>query len=699
MNPTRSSASSNEAADLMINDLERGKYRKPTPASDAFNQLETMMRDPAINMDKRKKIFIFCHEWAEENEYLERINVIRDQLFGSEKVASPIKQITDDNLYEAVLSAIERGEPENFKRTLKEREGEISNRAIGDAVVKATMSGHLEALELLILDKWHNEIDQAFFDFVVEHVDDKEVIRTLFSNAKEDMTGELLRVLSEKAARENQARVIHCLFSDGRKIKSHVLSRCLHLAAYYKNVEAIRALFLADSEEMVSSSEFNRCVVDLRSRNQYCSNEGWDGVLPTFRELISDGRSNMLGQYNREVWIIETAKSGNLEILEILLRAGGIGASARDSAKTQAHHGFREVIHRMLDSAPVVEDGSYFYVPSNSAAPTGSGMNVSLKDIYRNAREYLSILCEKGIPARIHLIDNPKAIDLGGVSKQFISSLCRVLQSELQLSEGMFPENEEIDLLSKMGKFLSLLHEHNLPRSEKLLTGNILNPKFFTLVKLLIQNEMNHVQEAETLEMVARLLKPEMVYYSDCFDYLLNPTEENKRKYLNVKHFVGIDEEDPVEGSKKAVKKFINSAKAFSEGITEQFKREILANDGEALSLRIQGYAVTSDRLIRAIEIVGDDPELFKKAEWIKEKIAVASPEWLARFVETATGQKGMTDKTKITLKATWRDLDPFEFHSCFNSLDLPITPMEKELFFQALESCITIESEKYNIA
>jgi hypothetical protein len=93
-------------------------------------------------------------------------------------------------------------------------------------------------------------------------------------------------------------------------------------------------------------------------------------------------------------------------------------------------------------------------------------------------------------------------------------------------------------------------------------------------------------------------------------------------------------------------------------------------------------------------------PLLERQVGWLKEKISSSSLEWQKAFVKSITGRSCLEGNVNIIMRPSWRGV--FEFHTCFNSLDLPqLDPNEPEMteedFLQALD--VVIKGEGYNIA
>lgn len=547
-------------------------------------------------------------------------------------------------------------------RELLSDEKPLNELGLGLAVSEAAKNGHLDAIRELLSNG--RVIDRSGVGFAVNgavkngHID---VLRELLSIQRLD-TGQVSSAIGHPI-KDGNINIIRELLSNQREIFPWVLDH----------------YFI----EVVNHPNFSS---DLK--------------ITILSELISNGRTP--DQNSRETGILFAASQGHLGLLEMLLNQGPIRESVRDSARTQAGGECRESIHTMLAAAQVISYSNIEPMMFNEGGEnyaTKNRMDVTLSELAVNPEKYLKMICKEGIPSSIFLTDYPNAVDLGGVKKQFISSLSEALGPRLHLTEEKLPfweQEGEPELMSNVGKFLSLIYKENINRTDKLLTGEIVNPLFFDLVKLATKED---VPEEQILKEVAQLLSPYVPDYAFCFDYILNPTPENGKRYAKVNEevYLGDLDRDPLKGSLEIIQSFLRPAQGFTKGMTESFKEAILSQDSKTLSLSIQGQAVSSELLLGAL-VIKDNGDIFlQKVDWLKEKIHSSDKEWQLHFLKAITGKTSMSPGVEINVKKSWRDGYAFECHTCFNSIDLPSIEMEKEAFLGSLDHAIEIKG--YNIA
>lgn len=565
---------------------------------------------------------------------------------------------------------------------------------------KSISQPHLDEIHENILNSFNTDYRYTYnplsVDILYLFLDKKTISSTNLEAAIRSIVSAIQNSHLPMIACEALITLLFEVSRDESTLSSHIKQEVIMFAASFGKLNVLERFTIPQTDLDL----YARQILSFKNdENEFYTH---DRMAASLCALASAGRK--FSQHVQSEGILFAASGGQLTLLENLLNQGAIHSTVRDSAITQASGDQQEAIRAMLSMARVddsigdnLDDG---FIPSSEDT-----MQINLSDIKAHSGEYLSSICQKGLPHRIYLTDHPQVIDLGGVTKQFIGSLSEALIGRLSLTDEGLPRSDKDNfaLMKQMGTYFSLLYEANKDRTDKLLTGSVFNPLFFALVKLTIANDAAGDPEKQDclLKEGAQLLKPHVPSYAFCFDCILNPSPENKAKYIQMNREFELDlDEDPIKGSEAIIRSFLNPAQAFSEGLTPMLKKAISSTDPKTLSLSIQGEAVSSDSLIRALHVKSGTPcthLLETQLGYIKEKIRSSDQEWQKRFLKAATGKTSVSPEMKIELKNTWREGATFEFHTCFNSLDLPNCDMGKEDFLAALD--IAIELETYNIA
>lgn len=451
------------------------------------------------------------------------------------------------------------------------------------------------------------------------------------------------------------------------------------------NIGAVRFL-LSIGHEMPPSLLGNAVLRAVRT-----------GDEASVRFLLSDGRSissELLGSI-----LIQATSRGRHEIVEFLLQQGPIHSHVRDSAITNAQGPHRDEIREILRHAEVI-------------APVGDGGGeglehepgrhmVCLEDVRQNPLIHLGTLIRTGLPDRIGLFEYPRAVDLGGVFKQFISTLCSGLVDTIPMTTTHFPTClKEIDFahLRMVGMLFGELEKRNAHRMDRFVTGTMFNPQFFELVKLIGTTE-----EPERLETIARRLQTMDPAHNYAAEVVLNPDSlEAKQAYAE--NILGVPYEELEEeersslaaDAEKDVLGYVNAAKAIYDGMGHDLQARLLASDPISFAKQIQGEEASVENLIAALRIRDLHPpeHLMQKREWLIEVIRNSDQAWRKAFVKAVTGNEVLSPGVKIDLNVGWRE--PIEFHTCYNSISVPPVAMSKEDFIELVTHALGAE---YNIA
>ena len=469
------------------------------------------------------------------------------------------------------------------------------------------------------------------------------------------------------AVRAGHLDMVQVLLSNGGTISEWDLS------------QAVRGAVRADRLDMVQFFLGNRRTISER-------NLGWAvrvaveaGRLDIVQFFLGNGRT--ISEWNLDQAVILASSGGHRDIVEILLRSGAIGGHARDSAITQASGALREEIITILRPARI-SSARISSARINLQRQSGDFW-VSIEDLKKNPLLYLNQICEKGLPSCVRFLENPNAVDFGGVTKQFIVTLVAALIEKkcIIVSEDGIPtiqEDSQINVWRNLGKFFSCIDERNVSRRDKYLTGIVFAPKFFKVIR----GRENSITIAQLLYEAADL------------EFFLETVPNTTQKKFTSEDAEGV------------IDQYAKAANAFYEGAFGEFKRKIDAidlidtEDANRLSICIQGQEASGEVVSGSLKISRDvrrSDVLSNKIRWIQSWLKTTEEENVRCFLKAITGRSVISDPLEICIKETWREQNCFEFHTCFNSIDVPRGEMEEEAFIQALKSALS--GEGYNIA
>jgi len=465
------------------------------------------------------------------------------------------------------------------------------------------------------------------------------------------------------AVKANRLDIVEFLLGNGRTISEEDLGWAVSAAVQVGRLYIVE--FLLSNGRTISEEDLRWAVRDAVRADH----------VDILEFLLGNGRR--ISEEHLGGAVIIASSRGHCDIVEILLRRGAIGGHARDSAITQASGALREQIISILRAARISS------ARINLQRQSGDFW-VSIEDLKNNPLLYLNQICEEGLPSCVHFLENPDAVDLGGVTKQFIVTLVAALIEKkcIIVSEHKIPtiqEDSQINVWRNLGKFFSCIYERNVWRTDKYLTGIVFAPEFFKVIR----GRENSITIAQLLYKAADL------------EFFLETVPNTTQK-----KFTSEDAEGVIDQYGKA-------ANAFYEGAFGKFKRKIDAidlidpEDANRLSISIQGQEasgeVVSGMLTISPEAIGSDV-LSNKIRWIQSWLKTTEQENVRCFLKAITGRSVISDSsTIISIKETWRESNCFEFHTCINSIDVLRGEVEEELFIQGLKSALS--GEGYNIA
>jgi hypothetical protein len=575
-------------------------------------------------------------------------------------------EISTDDRGQAVTDAA-RGGHLAVVRELLSGGAEISTDYRGWAVKDAAGGGHLEVVRELLSRE--AQISTDYRGLAVSRAaggGHLEVVRELLSGGAEISTDDRGLAVSG-AAGGGHLDIVRELLSREAQISSDDRGAAVRAAALGGHLAVVRELLSGGAE--ISSLD----------RGMAVRGAAGGGHLAVVRELLS--REAQISSEHRSRIVLGASRRGDAEIVEALLQNGPITAQARDSARTQARGEQRDQIIDLLNQARIQ------YQVEENGAPRGA-LSLTFDDLRQNPANYLQTVFEKGCPHSIYQLDSPQTIDLGGVTKQFLTVLIEALLNKkaLELSDKNLPQivNESQSLvLKQIGRLYALVDERNTDRTDKFLMGPVFNPQFFNLVKFVVGGRFD---EELTVE-VGKVLKevdPALILLVD----VVTDPDNHLASYAEI---MGISEQEALADAKAILNTYSEALKAFVKGLTPQFKDKVLRSDPAILCTAVQGVEISGAEVLGALKFEGD---MGVAADWIREKVEGADIDWLKKFVRVITGREALLPGAKIEIKKGWRDA--FEVHTCFNSLDIPPLDMTKEEFLQGLDAAIA--DERYNV-
>ena len=494
-----------------------------------------------------------------------------------------------------------------------------------------------------------------------------EIVRYLLSEGRTISEESLGKAVVEASSRE-RLEIVRYLLSEGRALSQENLGMAVCVASENGYLEVVRFLLsngrtisenmLGDAVEKASWSYHLEVVQYLLSEGRTISQEQLTRVIDHYENeiRIESGRKIIIlllsngAVINRIRNRLALAASSNddPELLETVLRNGPIYQSTLGSCRTQATAGEnRQRILDLLDSAPVIPDPSR----DGASASIAGGTQLTLGDVKEQPQAFLDRLAADGVPRRVSLLDNLQAIDLGGVTKQYLTTLFGAL-----LEKGLVRVNDEgtpsaeqdrdKEVLQKVGQVFSHLVKRNRTRTDKFLVGELFSERFYKLVHMVAAEKEGLLEAALEGSIYAEM--------DEAADY---------------------------------VEPQIEAAKCFCAGLDEETRALFAAN--ENLQEAFQGQSCTKEALLAAVGFT----DVGEQEAWIREMIEGSDPKWCQRFVFALTGNKTLAPGLRLEVRRGWRPV--FELHTCFNSLDVP-ADMAKEDFIAGVNASLI--GEDYNI-
>jgi hypothetical protein len=423
--------------------------------------------------------------------------------------------------------------------------------------------------------------------------------------------------------------------------------------------------------------------LSVRNQTPYATNFLLSAAPPRFYLNAGLIRSSII--------LALTASSDSANLEYFLTRCGPITEEIRDCAIENARGPYAGLIIDMLRLVPIIEISH----PSQDEE-MGAGVLYVLnwEDIKQNPIKYMELALKTGFQ-RVKLA-NSKAIDLGGVSKQFITTLFEglILSKLLNLdyvhklpllTRPINPDQEKALIL--LSQFISLIEKKNEGRTDKFLIGTIFDPLFFGFLKsnpsLTFQSYLE-IKNSNAPSALVALLK--------------DPNDQTALLQIG-DSFKDVDENiQSVEDWRYSIETACETIKSH---LSDSFRQKLDAlktpSDFRRFSMSLQGVEASAEQILQTLTIQQDDPDsalysqsdYLKQVEWLKEWIRKLDHEEVSKFLSCVTGRQTVDDLTRITIRPSRRG--SFEVHTCFNSLDIPPTNSEisQEIFMKIMDNFI----------
>ncbi|NDD99510.1 ankyrin repeat domain-containing protein [bacterium] len=378
---------------------------------------------------------------------------------------------------------------------LLENGAQISEDNRGEAVINAARNGHVDIVETLLqngpISDWYREwavINAAR----TGHVD---VIEMLLRNGsiREDYRGEAVM----KAAGNGNVQVIDTLLQSGPISEDH-RGRAVMKAARFGHVQVIDTLL---RNGPISIQDRGWAVVyAAQCQNPYL-------IQGTIERLLQNGQ---ISDMHRGSAVVHVATRGHVDVIEMLLLNGQINDEDRRSAVLNAaQNGHFRIIDRLLEGGARIPRNArneavgidvpsrYFHVPT-------------WEDLENNPLGYLKSFVEIG-PSPI-LFGNGRAVDLGGVTKDFVTRLVNSLKEKKLIcaddelgfgdwvSLPVAKNKEQEEALGLFGRLLTHLYMRNCDRRDKIMIPKILDPHLFAVMLAGEGNELVTLDSSEKLQ-------------------------------------------------------------------------------------------------------------------------------------------------------------------------------------------------------
>ncbi len=421
--------------------------------------------------------------------------------------------------------------------------------------------------------------------------------------------------------------------------------------------------------------------------------------------LLSYGRSISYGVRGELVRL--ASNRGRVEVIRRLLSQGPITETMRRTAENQAHWRESTAIREALAAAHIIEETSD---TTELLGPHRNVFSTTYAQVKENPVHFLKLIKQFGFPDHIELQDAPHATDLGGLTKQFLTTLFEAIVEQNLIQRGelgipLLESEPEENILELMGFLFSSMDARNEERSDRLVTGHLFPVSFFEIVaatdaattdeEVLIGVSKPFIHDQKNLGLVARLilskLDPDALEEPSLSEQAsaaassssssqaaaadsssqATSTEKEATPEEAYAKVMWCEPEEAFEDAKGLLEGYVRAGQAFRSGASEELLRKLRTSGASAFTEAVQGQAVSKEGVLASLANHGVSSEHF---EWVQEWVRSADEEQLKQFVFAITGNKTLPVGTKLKIKCREDSSDIFELHTCFNSLDLPQT-------------------------
>jgi len=610
----------------------------------------------------------------------------------------------------------------------------IDPGALGQAVTHAVEQGSCDLVKYLLSQG--RTLSQECFNEAVHHAIQTghlAILKCLLSATDKIMSQEDMDTAFSRAAAGGYLDLVRYLLNELNAVSQEGLEDAVRNAAREGRLDIVRYLLSAD--RTMSQQAIGYAVYSTAQ----------SGHLDVARFLLSAGRT--MSQTHLDLCLRMAASQGHLSLVEFFVRYGPIHEQTRDTAITQATGPHCERIRDILHTASTLQHQATMVRP-----PAQKDMVLKLSDVKERPEVYLATLFEQGFPAGISLVEEngqtSPATDLGGVTKQFTTSLCIALVQHdlLSLNDHALPVKKANESTHKhLGRLFSLVHEANLYRSDKILTGHIVNEHFLEMVQAIALYD-----DEEGFNKVCTLLGELDTKLQPVVCLALQPTLEHANTYLSLFCEDPLTEDKTPElqqyaqAARQQLQPFYLAAKDFLKGTTPKFRSQLVVTGNiQELARSVQGAPLTQLGILQALRLSEDRPLppksqeiicilasenpaaihelqerlrqepsteslLFEdKIDWIVREIALQDPQvdrtWLDRFLFALTGKIALSPGMTLLLQQGMQEEEsapeelPFEIRTCFNRLTIPTMMTHRDDFMLSLK--YALDFEDYNMA
>lgn len=469
----------------------------------------------------------------------------------------------------------------------------------------------------------------------------------------------------EFACGQGNLELVQLMMSSSKVIHEQGINKGLRKAASERRIDVLR--YLLDERRPVISME----GIMIASETA-----GLHGHLDVVRML----EDYMIVNYvrDRSSSIRAAVRQAWKGTLEALLAGGPIGALFKCYTM---HLTQDEEIKLMLQQTPTILDSHYArVVPSIATLDRAALRSHPKRFLY-----YVNLI---GLPLKVVFSHHLAAQDLGGLMKQFVAEVGQGL-----IEQGVFHRTDsglllcenahEARLITMLGNFYSQLLERNASLDDKLLIGPIVHRRFFHFIQIAAASISQQRMLEETADLLAEIHPEQIILRQMMFD----PTPEQKAIF---RQMMLCQPGREVAEARQIIESYLRAAHAFLKGASPQLKAKIDSNPIRAL-LSIQGHEVTQERLLDALTPAEETPLLLARIDWLREKIILSDELFLEKFVFAVTSKRALAMADQITIAQSAMP-DRFFFRTCLNTLELPTAPMDKEEFFQAIDTCLDLD-------